>query len=71
MPKNGSMTKAIVSMGMKQSALLIFAFYIRFERFDLFQDKFRADNNKPRKKNNPTIDRVEKRLLNAAAENAR
>ena len=51
--------------------LYILTFYIRFERFDLFQDKFRADNNKSRKKNNPTIDRVEKRLLNAAAENAR
>ncbi len=51
--------------------LYILTFNIRFERFDLFQDKFRADNNKPRKKNNPTIDRVEKRLLNTAAENAR
>ncbi len=71
MPKNGSMTKAIVSMGMKQSALLIFAFYIRFEGFDLFQDKFRADNNKPCKKNDSAIKRVEKRLLNTAAENAR
>ncbi len=71
MPKNGSMTKAIVFMGMKQSALLIFAFYIHSERFDLFQDQLRADNNKPCKKNDSAIKRVEKRLLNAAAENAR
>ncbi len=59
MPKKGS------------SVLYILTFYIRFERFDLFQDKFRADNKKPCKKNDSAIKRVEKRLLNTAAENAR